>query len=66
MEKNSTSSSSLVFKKDFFIKTRKEDIRQVYEFSPKVLTHTLRSLGEEHMVSYTRLGTNNLLIPTEL
>lgn len=26
----------LIIKKDFFIKSRKEDIREFYEFSPKV------------------------------
>ena len=26
----------LIIKKDFFIKSRKEDIRNFYEFSPKV------------------------------
>jgi hypothetical protein len=26
----------LIIKKDFFIKSRKEDIREFYEFNPKV------------------------------
>jgi len=26
----------LIIKKDFFIKSRQEDIRNIYEFSPKV------------------------------
>lgn len=26
----------LIIKKDFFIKSRKEDIREYYDFSPKV------------------------------
>jgi len=29
--------NGIVMKKDFFIKSRKEDIREYYEFSPKVI-----------------------------
>lgn len=32
-----TSAEKMIIKKDFFIKSRKEDIRKFYEFSPKVL-----------------------------
>lgn len=63
MEKNS--SKSIVFKKDFFIKTRKEDIRQVYEFSPKVTHPTRRSSAGEPMALSTRPGINSHRTPTE-
>lgn len=33
------------FKKDFFIKSRKEDIRNFYEFSPKVSSSLIQVLG---------------------
>jgi hypothetical protein len=37
MEKQSKNVDDLVFKKDFFIKSRQDDIRDVYEFTPKTL-----------------------------
>ncbi len=47
---------SLVIKKDFFIKSRKDDIRNIYEFSPKVAPSPFRSLEEEPTVWSTKLG----------
>jgi hypothetical protein len=34
-----------ILKKDFFIKSRKEDIRKFYEFSPKVCIQLNKILG---------------------
>lgn len=53
----------LIIKKDFFIKSRKEDIREFYEFSPKVLQVQTRCSEEELMASSIKLGSKNLLIP---
>jgi hypothetical protein len=36
MEGSVKSNESIYMKKDIFIKSRKDDIRTVYEFSPKV------------------------------
>jgi hypothetical protein len=52
------------FKKDFFIKSRKEDIRNHYEFSPKVLLIRARSSAGEPMESSTRHASKNPLTPT--
>lgn len=38
MDSNLTG-DKLIIKKDFFIKSRKEDIREFYEFSPKVTNY---------------------------
>ena len=46
----------LIIKKDFFIKSRKEDIRNYYEFSPKV-NHTPSRFWEEELMEWsTRPG----------
>jgi hypothetical protein len=37
MEKSSKNIDDLIFKKDLFIKSRQDDIRDVYEFTPKTL-----------------------------
>ena len=42
--------SDIKIKKDFFIKSRKEDLRQFYEFSPKVTPNSDRSWAVEPMV----------------
>lgn len=47
---------TLVIKKDFFIKSRSDDIRTVYEFSPKVLPAPLRSSAAEPTAWSTRRG----------
>lgn len=44
----------LIIKKDFFIKSRKEDIRNFYEFSPKVNHAPSRFSEEELMESSTK------------
>ena len=49
-----------IIKKDFFIKSRKEDIRLFYEFSPKVTILSSRYSEEEHTESSTKLNLNNL------
>jgi len=43
MEPISLNTNNLALKKDLFIKTRKEDIKLFYEFSPKVTSFPLRS-----------------------
>lgn len=47
MDQPNPAAEKLIIKKDFFIKSRKEDIRNYYEFSPKVPRDSLRSLAEE-------------------
>ncbi len=53
MEANS---EAIFIKKDIFIKTRKEDIRLFYEFSPKVRPILARSSGGAPTEWSTRLG----------
>lgn len=66
MEKVVKNSTNIIFKKDFFIKSRKEDIRLVYEFSPKATFHLSRSSAEVPTASSTRPGTSSHLTPTAL
>lgn len=45
MQSSSKNQESVFIKKDIFIKTRKEDIRLFYEFSPKVKQSIIQILG---------------------
>jgi hypothetical protein len=62
MEGSNKSKESIYVKKDIFIKSRKDDIRTVYEFSPKVPLQLKRFWVEEPMESSTRLALNSRLI----
>ena len=46
----------LIIKKDFFIKSRKEDIREFYEFSSKVRLCLVRFWDAEPTELCTRVG----------
>jgi hypothetical protein len=53
--------SKLTVKKDFFIQSRQEDIRNFYEFYPKVLIIQCSPLEEEDMVLSLKLNLSNHL-----
>lgn len=46
--------SKITFKKDFFIQSRQEDIRQYYDFYPKVLSNSYSQSEEVVMEQSSR------------
>ena len=49
------------FRKDFFIQSRKEDIKSIYKFQHKVRFESFSPSDAEDMVPFTRLHSSSLL-----